>query len=134
MPEINWIGAVVAGVVGFMLGAMWYSPLLFSKRWQAETGVGETTPIRYPFALPMAASIGSAIVGAIVLSALLGPLGGVKEGVVLGAAVGFLCIAPAIKMNGLFGQDSPALISIQALYPALEFTLMGAILGLWNSL
>lgn len=134
MPEINWIGAVVAGIAGFVLGGLWYSPLLFSKRWQAETGVGARVPIRYPFAVPMAASIAIAILGAIVLSALIGPAGGVKAGVILGAAIGFLCVAPAIKMNGLFGQHSPALITIQALYPALQFTLMGAILGLWNSL
>jgi hypothetical protein len=134
MPEINWLGAIVAGVAGFMLGALWYSPLLFVKRWQAETGVGTTKPIRYAFALPMVVSVTTAIVGAIVLSALIGPVGNVKTGALLGATIGFLCIAPAIKMNGMFGQDSPALISIHALYPALQFTLMGIILGLWNSL
>ena len=62
----------------------------------------------------------------IVFAALAGSSGSV------GAVIGFLCVAPAIKMNGLFGQNSPALIAIQALYPAVQFTLMGAILGLWH--
>ncbi|BCW87785.1 hypothetical protein sos41_09150 [Alphaproteobacteria bacterium SO-S41] len=133
MLEINWVGAIVAGIAGFVLGGLWYSPLLFSKRWQAETGVGKTVPIRYPFAVPMIASVTISIIGAIALSALVGPAPSFKGAIVVGAVIGFLCVAPAIKMNGLFGQNSPGLIAIHALYPASQFTLMGAILGLWSS-
>ena len=130
MPEINWLGSLAAGIAGFMLGALWYSPLLFSRRWQAETGVGGPKPIRYPFAVPMIASVVIAIVGAMALSALIGPVPSVKGAVIVGGVIGLFCVAPAIAMNGLFGQDSPALIAIHALYPALQFALMGLILAL----
>lgn len=131
MPEINWLGGLVAGIVGFMLGAIWYSAL-FGKTWMRDHGLKPEGPFRYPSWLPMFAAIGSSIVGAFVLSALLGPAPGVTNGVLWGAAVGFLVVAPSIKMNGLFAQDTPALITIEALYPALQYTLMGLILGLWS--
>lgn len=131
MPEINWLGALVAGIAGFVLGALWYSAV-FGKVWMRDHGLSMEGPFRYPSWLPMLAAIGSSIVGAIVLSALLGPAPGVQAGVIWGAAVGFLMIAPAIKMNGLFAQDTPALVAIEAGYPAVQYTLMGLILGLWS--
>ena len=39
MPEINWIAVVVAAVACFLLGGLWYSPVLFGKAWQRETGL-----------------------------------------------------------------------------------------------
>src|ERR1044072_1172517 len=36
MPEVNWVAAVVAGIVGFFPGALWYSPLMFLKPWQTD--------------------------------------------------------------------------------------------------
>lgn len=129
--EINWLGGLVAGIAGFMLGGIWYSAL-FGTIWMRETGVTRESPKRYSMALPMVASIGISIVGALALSWLLGPAPGVKQGLIVGAVVGMFMVAPAIKMNGLFGQNSPVLIAIQAGYPALQYILMGLILGLWS--
>ncbi len=38
MPHINYLAVLVAGVVIFMLGGLWYSPVLFAKRWVALQG------------------------------------------------------------------------------------------------
>ena len=35
MESINWIGAVVGAIAAFGLGAVWYSPAVFGRRWQA---------------------------------------------------------------------------------------------------
>lgn len=35
MPHINYLAVLVAGVVIFMLGGLWYSPVLFAKKWMA---------------------------------------------------------------------------------------------------
>ena len=39
MPEVNWIAIVVAAVGSFVLGGLWYSPVLFGKAWQREAGL-----------------------------------------------------------------------------------------------
>jgi hypothetical protein len=131
MEHIQWLPAIVAGVVGFGLGGIWYSPVLFAKPWMRETGVNPKGPFRYPTVLPMAVAVGQAVVGAFVLSWLLGPAAGATQGLILGGVLGFLVVAPAIKMNDLFGQLSPTLVAIHTLFPALQYTLMGLILGLW---
>ena len=35
MPEVNWLAVLAATVAAFVLGGLWYSPVLFGKRWQA---------------------------------------------------------------------------------------------------
>ena len=34
-PAINYLAVLVAAIVIFVLGGLWYSPLLFAKRWTA---------------------------------------------------------------------------------------------------
>jgi hypothetical protein len=35
---VSWIGVIAATVAAMAVGSLWYSPLLFMKRWQAELG------------------------------------------------------------------------------------------------
>ena len=37
----NWWSVLVAAIVGYALGALWYSPLLFSKPWMKLQGFKE---------------------------------------------------------------------------------------------
>ena len=38
LPPINYLAVLVAGIVIFVLGGLWYSPVLFAKRWIALQG------------------------------------------------------------------------------------------------
>ncbi len=38
MPHINYLAVLVSGVAIFMLGGLWYSPVLFAKKWMALQG------------------------------------------------------------------------------------------------
>src|SRR6476661_10702362 len=40
-PVVNNVHVLVSGVVIFMLGGLWYSPVLFAKRWVALIGKTE---------------------------------------------------------------------------------------------
>ena len=39
--SVNWIAVFVAAGAAFALGAVWYGPLLFGKRWQALVGLSD---------------------------------------------------------------------------------------------
>jgi sterol desaturase/sphingolipid hydroxylase (fatty acid hydroxylase superfamily) len=39
--SLNWLAVVVAAVSAFALGGLWYSPMMFAKRWMKETGITE---------------------------------------------------------------------------------------------
>ena len=41
MPPVDWIASTVASVSAFVLGGLWYSPALFAKPWQADTGLSD---------------------------------------------------------------------------------------------
>jgi len=41
LPVVNNLAVLVSGLVIFMLGGLWYSPLLFAKRWVALIGKSE---------------------------------------------------------------------------------------------
>jgi hypothetical protein len=42
--DLNWLAIIVATVVVFIGGALWYSPLLFVKPWMRLTGVTDDSP------------------------------------------------------------------------------------------
>src|SRR5207248_1288425 len=41
LARVNYLAVLVAGVVIFLLGGLWYSPVLFAKKWMALIGKTE---------------------------------------------------------------------------------------------
>ena len=41
VPEVNYAAVVVGGIAIFILGGLWYSPILFAKKWVALMGKTE---------------------------------------------------------------------------------------------
>lgn len=44
MPEVDWVAVIAATVATFIVGGLWYSPLLFASSWQNESGVPQEQP------------------------------------------------------------------------------------------
>jgi hypothetical protein len=40
--EVNYVAVLVAGIVSMVVGALWYSPMLFGKMWMTLSGMSET--------------------------------------------------------------------------------------------
>ncbi len=40
MTEVNMLAVLIAGIVAMVIGALWYSPVLFSKIWMKEMNFG----------------------------------------------------------------------------------------------
>lgn len=38
LGDLNWVAVVVAGIVYYALGALWYSPVAFAKPWMRSIG------------------------------------------------------------------------------------------------
>ncbi len=41
LSNINWLSVIVATIAAFILGSLWYSPVLFGKVWQKELGLSD---------------------------------------------------------------------------------------------
>ena len=40
-PAINYLAVLVSAIIGMIIGALWYSPLLFGKLWMKLSGMTE---------------------------------------------------------------------------------------------
>jgi hypothetical protein len=139
MPNvrISPVAILLAAVAAFVVGFLWYSPLLFGNAWVAAHGF---TPERME---AMRSTLGVTygvlfvclIVMGSVLSLLLNMAG--VAGAVGGARIGFLgwlgFAATTGLTNNLFSDAPLRLFGIDSSYQMVYLTLMGAILGAWRA-
>jgi len=136
MPEINYLAVLVAGVATWVIGALWYSPVLFAKPWMAGHGY---TPEKMESmkAGMMRAFIGSFIcylVTAAVLAVLIAMTNSV--GIVPGIKLGVLCwlgfSAALFLAQNLYSDKPLKVFLIDTGYHLVFLIVMGAILGAWR--
>lgn len=134
MYAVKHLAVWIAGIVHFLLGALWYTA--FSQAWLAGIGKTEQQVMadQPNAAIPMAIGFAVAIVIAYTLAWLLPRLaaqsagGGAKTGAVLALAL----IATTLAMNYGFEARPLALWLINSGYMVAGMAIMGAIVGGWR--
>jgi hypothetical protein len=132
---VNYLAIVVSAIVIFMLGGLWYSPVLFAKRWVALQGrtmdemkAMGASPVMYLEVFVCG------LLTAWVLAVVIAHYGAMTLGG--GAMVGVLCwigFAGATSYgSALFSFKSKALWAIDSGYNLVAFVVAGAILGVWR--
>ena len=133
---VSAVGVLVAAVVGFVLGWVWYSPMLFGKQWMKAAGVSEKQHAA-SMKTGMARGIATGFITALVMSFVLAQMvvatsaSSVVDGAVIGllASVGFVLTTLA---GGVTREGKPAsLFYINAGHSLVTMAVMGAILALW---
>ena len=130
--DINFLAAAAAAFSAFALGGLWYSPILFGKKWQSLAGLSDedlqaTNPVvKFGLAFVLA------LVAAFVFAAFLGPAPALPFAAGAGFAAGLGWVATSFAINYLFENKSMGLFLINGGYHTVQFTLFGAILGLWH--
>jgi hypothetical protein len=124
------IGA--ATLAGMVLGALWYSPLLFGHQWMRS--LGKTTDTLGSQTRPMIGSVLANFLTALGLFLLFNLMSSVDltMAITVGAIVGFLIIFPALLSDNLFCRWGTSLLFIQSGYRILTAILMSLFLFLLN--
>ena len=132
MPEVNWLAVIAATLSMFVLGALWYSPLLFVKPWVKAAGLEVDFAKRGNFPLILGISFVLTFIMAANLALFLGPKPalGFALGAAIAAGLGWATLSLAVI--SLFERRPPAYILINGGYLTVGFALMGLILGLWH--
>jgi len=131
--SFNYLAILAATVSTFLLGGLWYSPVMFGRAWMKEIGVNpEALGEKEKLGLIMGVSFVLELIMAFNLAAFIGAKGTLAFGVFAGAAAGFGWVALAMGVTYLFERKSLRLFFINAGYHAVAFTIMGAILGAWH--
>ena len=129
MPDINWLAAIVAGVLGFLPGTLWYSDLMFQRAWKADAGVVAPPP---NMGVRIGTGLALSLVAALVFAWSLGPRPPLETALLAGLAVGAGFIATALGIQYLFEGKTVRLALINGGYHTVQFLIFGLVLGLWN--
>lgn len=129
MPAVSLTATLLATVLGFALGALWYGPL-FGARWMAEVGMtADELQKDFNPAKTYAVTFVLGFVASYVFGLFVGPNPGRAFSIVAGAGAGLCWVATALATNYLFERRSIALIGINGGYHAVRFTLIGLAFG-----
>jgi hypothetical protein len=136
LPEVNYLAVLVSAAVIFALGGLWYSPVLFAKKWLALMGKSEADMKAGSSIMPLV-FLQAALCGAVIswaLAVLLNHF--VNLTPLRGAMVGVMCwlgFAGATSYaNILFNQRPKGLWLIDSGYNLVSFVLAGVILAAWR--
>lgn len=136
LSNINFLAVAVAGIASFALGALWYSPVLFSKIWQREVGLSEESMkntnvgriFGSSFVLMLIMSLGMAMIFRDHTEETFTWLSGLKHGLFFGVVFA----ATSMGINYLYQRKSLTLWAIDSGYQVLFLGIAGAILGAWH--
>lgn len=131
MPEVNYFAVIAAALASFLLGGLWYSPLLFAKVWQRESGVSDEQLKNANMGLIFGLAFVLSLIAAVVFALFLGPRPPLALGLGAGSAAGLCWVTSSFGINYLFERRSLKLFLINGGYHTLQFTLIGLILALW---
>jgi hypothetical protein len=129
--DINYLAVVAAAVSAFVLGGLWYSPLLFANAWMAASGVTPEQAQNANMAKVLGVSFVWALLGALVFAMFLGPQPSLGLGVGAGFSAGLFWVAGSYAINYQFEQKPLKLLLINGGYHTVQYTLYGLILALW---
>jgi hypothetical protein len=131
MAHLNVLAIVVAALSSFLLGGLWYSPLLFGDAWQREAGdpreKGQGHPARV-FGL----SFVFALIAAFAFAVVMPPATSWQQALLQGLLAGFGIVAASFGINYQFANRSTRLWLIDGGYHTVQFTVYGLLIGLWR--
>jgi hypothetical protein len=132
MPHINYLAALAAAIATFVIGGLWYSPLLFYKPWLRANGFSEADVQKGSPAV----IFGLAFVFSVIMAANLAAfLATPDTTLVWGATAGGLTaiwVVLGIGVVALFERRPWGYILVNGGYWFVSFVIMGAILGGWR--
>jgi hypothetical protein len=126
--NLNWLAIIMAAVSAFILGGLWYSPLLFAKRWMKETGITEESTKN--------ANMIKIFILSLIASFFLAMFIGAHAGGLFGSMAGFMAglgwVFTFMGISYLFESRTMAHFLINSVYSVVSLTVMGLIIGLFQ--
>lgn len=132
LDDLNWLAVLVAFVVSFVLGWLWYSQWAFFPAWSKADGLTEEKMKSANMGAAFAGTALANLLGVVLLAMLMAALGTADagSGAVLGAAVGLAFRGGAHVLHNGFAVRHWKVSLIDTAHDTLALALAGAILGL----
>jgi hypothetical protein len=133
MAKVNIWSVLLAGISYLVLGALWYSPILFGKPWMALNNFTDSDlKTNKPMWLITLLTFFSGLAASFVISMVLGPNSNAPFGAIIGACIAFFWITLS-KLNSVLFENQPVkLFLIHAGFDLTAYMIMGAIVAYWR--
>jgi len=132
LSQINYLAVLVAAVSCFVIGGLWYSPVLFANIWMKEASISQDEIKQTNMVKVFGLSFLLTLIITFNLAAFLGPDAGFVWGMTAGALAGIGWVAASLGILYLFERRSLKLFLINAGYLAFSFIVAGGIIGAWQ--
>lgn len=126
---MNIWAVLLAAVSSFLLGGLWYSPVLFGRAWNRANG---GAPKQGHPAKVFGVSFAFSLLAAVCFAWWVGPAPPLEASLKAGVLAGFGFVAASFGINYQFAQRPLLLWLIDGGYHTGQFALFGVILGLWH--
>lgn len=133
ISTLNWFAVIVAALSNFLIGGLWYSPLLFGKVWMKENNFSDDDLKKGNMAKIFGLTFLFSIVMAFNLGMFLNDANTTTSwGAIAGFLAGFGWVAVSIFTIGQFERKSAKYMLIHGGYVTISFIVMGLIIGIWR--
>jgi hypothetical protein len=130
--QVHYGAVVAAAAIGFAIGGLWYSPILFARAWMREAGLDEARTRSAKLGRVFGISLLCSAVMALNLAFFIGTGKSLAFGLFAGAATGIGWVAMSLAVIYLFEQRSLKLWLINSGYQVAAYSAMGAVIGAWQ--
>lgn len=129
--DVNYLAVVAAALLSFLLGGVWYSPLLFLKPWNAAMARTPQSANGHP-AKVYGLSFIFACVAALAFAHILGPAPDLRTAVHMGLIVGICFVTMCFGINYQFANRPFSAVLIDGGYHTVQFVVYAIVFGLWH--
>ena len=133
--DINWLAVLVAAIVYFMLGAVWYSKALFGTKWAAVVGLDMSDPNKSKaMAKMMAGTFVLILITCMGIAMLVTrmDLSVLPSALKLGLITGICFATTAVSISFIYESRPTALYFIDCGYHLAGHLIAAIILVLWR--
>jgi hypothetical protein len=132
--HVNFLAILVSAAAYWIIGALWYSPVLFAKPWTKHIGKTREQMMEGFSKLSFLWSFVWSFVAAYGIARILVWANGatVVDGFLVGLLAGVCFIVAPLTVNNLFDRRPLALLVINAAYHSVALMIAGIIIGAWR--
>ena len=127
--DVNWLAVLLAALAGFVVGGIWYGPVM-GKKWMAAVGLTEDDVKNANMAKTYGTTFLLSLVASFALAHILGFSDGhqsVLGNAFVGIGIAIAFVVTSLGTNYLFSQKSKTLFFIDAGYWMLFYIAMGTV-------
>jgi hypothetical protein len=131
--QLNWPAIFIAALSVFLIGGLWYSPLLFAKSWMKENNFSDEDIKKSNKSKIFVLSFLFSFIMAFNLAMFLNDdKTTIAWGAMAGLLAGFGWVAMSLFIIGQFERKSTKYMLIHGGYVTCSFIVMGVIIGAWR--